>query len=375
MKAEGDIALMFGFEMLQGIRDIRMDCDILRRQEEIQFSNEMNSIVRYYEEAKRVLSDPEFEEYFDESRTDVEGNFRDAFGAMDQKRNEKLQRIRAECDLRIDRFLDSKKSDAMSYADYLVQKDPAKFVTFLFDMSGYSTQLREGLLSCQKFEELSASKSFGDPYELCYGIEVNILVMFIQKFIAEASQLAEEYYGDDEDYNSFASGSGESTVPVVDLTEPTPTTQSTEMTISEIPVTRPSRPTILTSEQVPTTRPYPRPRPPLVDHTTSEPHTQDTNTVAPTRPESVTTPAEVPTTQPRTRPPTTSELHTQDTNTAAPTRPESVTTPAEVPTTRPHTRPPTTQPRTRPPTTQPRTRPPDDTTDDTTPTSSKFLVQ
>ncbi len=257
MKAKGDIALMFGFRLLQDLRDIHMECQIIRDQEQSHYTTEIDTIRRYYQDSRKAFSQPGMEDFLTESRDDVENNLKDTISTLERQRDETMERLETECSFRVKSLLASRKSEALSYAQYLLRHDIADFMRLCIDVGEYANQLEVGVQYCQKLEE--ADKKSASAYEYCYGPEVTILVKFIRQFVTEAIAYAENFFGDDEDYTYSGLGeeateeptsraSSPSQSPATSSsTPPTTVTMTTETTTTSAPVEEETQSTVSTA--------------------------------------------------------------------------------------------------------------------------------
>ena len=217
MRGGGNMALTFGFQLLEDIRNIHIECDIVQRQEELRFSKKMNDLLQYrkrVEQMENEIPKSGFSDLADANQDDIENNFDEAFEDIEIERAKKLRDLQTQCKARIDSLLAGRKREALSYAGYLMQRDPAQFAQLLFDITGYSQQLRNGLAGCigyyRAVGENETDGGMEDPHELCYEAEIDILVEFIREVVEESNKRAQNFYGDDEDYdNSGMTGSGD----------------------------------------------------------------------------------------------------------------------------------------------------------------------
>ena len=251
MRGGGSTALSFGYQLLENLRTIRVECDIVQKREELRFSKKMNNLLQYRKRVEDSLAKSDFSDLADANRDDIENNFDDAFEEIEIERERKLRDLQTQCKARIDSLLASRKREALTYAESLMRRDPAQFAQLLFDVTGYSQQLRNGLAGCigyyRAVGENQTDGGMEDPRELCYEAEINILVEFIREVVEESNKRARDFYGDDEDYDSSGmAGSGdeeEEERPSVPNRPP-----------PEVPLTVPSeRTTATTNEISPTT--------------------------------------------------------------------------------------------------------------------------
>ena len=214
MRGGGSTALSFGFQLLEDIRNIRVECDIVQRQEELRFSKKMNDLLQYRKQVEDLLPKSDFSDLADANRDDIENNFDDKFEEIEIERERKLRDLQTQCKARIDSLLAGRKREALTYAESLMRRDAAQFAQLMFDITGYSQQLKNGLAGCigyyRAVGENETDGGMEDPRELCYEAEINILVEFIREVVEESNKRARNYYGDDEDYdNSGMAGSGD----------------------------------------------------------------------------------------------------------------------------------------------------------------------
>lgn len=202
---------MFGFHLLQQLRDVNLECQIIRDQEATHFTKEMETIQQYYKETRKVFSQPGMEEFVTESEKDIEENLKKTMAALEAERAERMQQLQAECDFRTSSLLASKKTEALSYARYLLQHNLAEFMRLCMDVGEYANQLEYGVQYCQELVGVIPESARGDAYERCYGAEAVLLVTFIRQFVSEAIAYTENF-GDDEDYTYYYSGMGSAEV-------------------------------------------------------------------------------------------------------------------------------------------------------------------
>ena len=292
MQGDEDFTFMFGFHLLESLRNIRMECEIIKSQEEIQFSNEMKDMVRYRKEMESAVPKSEFEDLAEENRASIEKNFDEAFEAIEVDRTRKLQDLQAQCDLRIETLLSDRRREALNYSDYLMRTNAVQFAQLLYAISGYRQQLQNGLAGCMGYYRATGqSRSDGgmeDPHELCYGVEIDLLVVFIQRIVTESTERSRNFFGDDEDYGVDGSAEEEPPLP----RRPAP-----------IPMIDPEQPTRLplpTGVESATTD---------KDVTTDKATTTDAVTETETEAKDETT--DPPTTPPTTEPPEATTVHTR----------------------------------------------------------------
>ena len=219
MNTDDNTAVLFGYELLESIRIIQVECEIQKREEELDFNGELDGAMRSYQASERKIS--RLGGLSNEEKKKVDSLFRRKFGGMNEERTAELALLQRKCDKKLKHLLDSKKMEATGYAEALLKTDPAEFTQLLFDITDYRRQLEAGLNSCLQFYERGFGKlrqqRLGDPADLCYQDAVNVLLDFMHEFVLEISQLPEQFYGDDEDF--VVAGSGES---VRGSGEPTP---------------------------------------------------------------------------------------------------------------------------------------------------------
>ena len=227
MHVDDNAAFLFGYELLENIRTIQVECVIQKREEELDFNGELDGLARSYQAAEKKIS--KFKGISDEEKQRVEKYFRNRFGGMNEERTAELALLQRKCDRELKRLLDSKKMEATGYAEALLKTDPAEFAQLLFDITDYRRQLQAGLDSCLRFFEGELGKLYqqgvGDPADLCYQDAFDVLLQFVHQLVAEISQLPEQIYGDDEDFavpgsGEGVAGSGEPPPRVVDPAKP-----------------------------------------------------------------------------------------------------------------------------------------------------------
>lgn len=196
-QTKGNAALMFGFRLLEDLRNIHLDCNIQKGQEELQFARDMNDAMRYIQDTEALLS-----KYPEENQVEIEESIRKTLEDISTERAERLKQIDLECKRRVDILLESRNLEAISYVEFLLQKDPAMFAQLLFDVTAYSRQLQRGVMDCKVYYE---SINAENPQDLCYEVEIDIVVIFIREFIVEADRLSWNYFQVSGDY--FSSGS------------------------------------------------------------------------------------------------------------------------------------------------------------------------
>ena len=175
-----------------------MRCDIKNRKEELTFSSKMESMMRYYKQAKQTISQPDFEELSRENRKDLETNFRKAFKDFEVHHLRKLSRMQTSCDRNIELFMADKMKEIMEYISTLLQTDPVQFVQLLFDINEYRDQLEEGINSCMEYisskKEQEQFQNAGNIFELCYGTEAIVLIRFIHNITKQSDKMSNEKF-------------------------------------------------------------------------------------------------------------------------------------------------------------------------------------
>ena len=201
-----DLAFGFGFRVLEELRQIQTNCEISRGQEELKFNTDITELMDYFRQTESFVGNKDFEALSKTNRDAIHKNFEDAFITAETARNDKLREIQAGCDEEMDTLLSQKKAVAMYYIRYLITNDPAEFTATMFAVAEYRDQLLTGLSDCQDYytilENTPNNRGIGDPFDLCYGREIDMLVTFISNFIAEAESESRKYFhSDDEDYS------------------------------------------------------------------------------------------------------------------------------------------------------------------------------
>ena len=211
LAANEDVAVMFGLRLFNDIHTRMAQCREDRRKIEAKYSNDSRRVQQYYAEAERVIQKarPLFEELVHENSQDIEANFKKAFRELDKSRDKKLKRLEARCSQAMDSFMDARLHEAVVYAETLIVQDPAAFTKLTFDVSAYATHLRGVLPMCShgnrphpppSQETMDPNSNGGMNFDLCYVREVQQIISFIDHFLAQADELRQRYYGDDEDF-------------------------------------------------------------------------------------------------------------------------------------------------------------------------------
>ena len=269
MESKNNVAVMFGLNMFNEIHTRLVQCREERRLVEVKFNNETRLMLRYYQEAEKVILNPRFEELVNENRRDIEANFENAFRELEKSKDKKLKRLESKCSKALDVFIDGRLQEAVKYAETLIIQDPAAFTKLTFDVSSYATRLRGAAKLCSRQPHSSkphpppqsTGKESVNPdshgemhFDLCYRHEIQQLINFIDHFLARADELAQRYYGDDEDYYNdldldMNEGSG-------DLNDK----EEEEKLPSEKPIKEVEKPT-----KKPETKPHPTHQEPLLE--------------------------------------------------------------------------------------------------------------
>ena len=211
LQANKDVAMMFGLRLFNDIHTRMAQCREERRKIEAKYTNQSKRMHQYYDETERVIlkTRAQFEKLVHENSEDIEVNFEKAFKELERSRDKKLQRLEARCSQAMSSFMDARMKEAVAYADSLMVQDPVSFTRLTFDASTYANQLRGMLPMCSHGNKPHPPPTEGtvDPdshgvmnFDLCYVSEIRQIISFIDHFLAQADELRQRYYGDDEDF-------------------------------------------------------------------------------------------------------------------------------------------------------------------------------
>ena len=211
LQANKDVTVMFGLRLFDDIHTRMAQCRQERSKIEAKYTNQSKRMRQYYDETERVIAKTrtQFEELVHENSEAVEANFEKAFRELERSRDRKLKRLEARCSNIMTSFFEARMKEAVAYANSLMNQDPVAFTRLTFDASAYANQLRAMLPMCSHgnrphpppTEGTANPDSNGDMnFDLCYVSEIRQIISFIDHFLAQADELRQQYYGDDEDF-------------------------------------------------------------------------------------------------------------------------------------------------------------------------------
>lgn len=211
LQANEDVMVMFGLRLFNDIHTRMAQCREERSKIEAKYTNQSKRMRQYYDEAERVITKTraQFEKLVHENSEAVEANFEKAFRELERSRDRKLKRLEARCSNIMTSFFEARMKEAVAYANSLMVQDPVAFTRLTFDASTYANQLRAVLPMCSHGNGLHPPPTEGtvDPdshremnFDLCYVSEIRQIISFIDHFLAQADELRQQYYGDDEDF-------------------------------------------------------------------------------------------------------------------------------------------------------------------------------
>ena len=211
LQVNQDVAMMFGLRLFNDIQTRMEQCRMERNSIDTKYDNKTRRLQLYYDEAERVIrkSRSQFEKLVNENSADIEANFEKAFRELEKSRDKKLKRLETKCASVMKSFLDARLQEAVIYAESLIAQDPVEFTKLTFDVSTYATQLRGVLSGCARANRphLLPPAQPVDPdshgamnFDICYVHEIQKIISFVDHFLAQADELRQRYYGDDEDF-------------------------------------------------------------------------------------------------------------------------------------------------------------------------------
>ena len=211
LQANEDVTVMFGLRLFDDIHTRMAQCRAERSKIEAKYTNQSKRMRQYYDETERVIAKQraQFENLVHENSEAVEANFEKAFRELERSRDRKLKRLETKCSNIMTGFFEVKMKEAVTYVKLLMAQDPVGFTRLTFHVSTYANQLRAMLPMCSHGNRPHPPPTEGtvDPdshgemnFELCYVSEIRQIISFIDHFLAQADELRQQYYGDDEDF-------------------------------------------------------------------------------------------------------------------------------------------------------------------------------
>ena len=228
LAVEENVAVIFGLRLFNGVHDALLLCKENRRKIEVKFANRHKSMQRYFHDTEMAIKRPQFEKLMHENKDDIELNFQNAFRQLRRSRVKELDKHYERCNATLDSLLARQLQEAMRYAESLIVQDPDDYARLAVDASLFGSRLRAALAQCVsdqphgvrrphqsrhsiKNEGVNPDAHGGMHFDLCYVHEIEILVDFIDHFLAKMDELTRHYYTDDEDlyYDDLIAGSGD----------------------------------------------------------------------------------------------------------------------------------------------------------------------
>lgn len=196
-----DMAATFSLELLEGLHQLNLECNVNLSSVDMKYSKRMNDLVKYHHSMEKLVSMPRFSEFSNEDRTDVEANFHRSLKHVEQTRNKELRKVQTRCDSTQQHWLTDKFVSAVTYAKNILRSDRQRYSELIAEMASYKTKMQQHLTTCRHSEH-----SFGLMY--CYVEELETLLDLLDKFLEVMDTFVVVYYGDDEDLSQRGQGSG-----------------------------------------------------------------------------------------------------------------------------------------------------------------------
>ena len=214
MDNENNIVMMFGLELFSEVHNRMEKCREEKRKVEMRFANKSSHLHQYYYDTKAVMEQQEFADLVKENIAALQSNFKKTFKALKRSRERQLEKVESNCSKDLDSIMEKKLHEALSYAESILVSNPPEFASLTVDASVLVTQLRGLLRQCKIIrdhrpkpsvvrpaeEEIDPDSHGNMDFDLCYVHEIEALINFIDHFLAQADELSEKYYRDDEDY-------------------------------------------------------------------------------------------------------------------------------------------------------------------------------
>jgi hypothetical protein len=205
-----DMIATFNLEVLELLHQNSLECHMNLSNVDMKYQKRMMKLIKYHQSMEKVVSAPNFAEFSNEDRPQVEANFHGTLRHMEKMRNTELLKVQTRCNSTRDDWLKGRFLSAVEYAKRILLNDRGQYRALMAEMQAYRARMKQHLTSCQ-----GNRHSFGQLY--CYVEELEILLGLIDNFFAVMENVALMYYGDDEDLND---GSGVDDVATDDdLTE------------------------------------------------------------------------------------------------------------------------------------------------------------
>ena len=197
-------AMMYGFQLLEDIRRIRMGCEERRDELERQFTLELQNWMKYSQQTQRVISRPDFEEqYSSENRQTVEDTITSTYKEIYSSRTRRLNVIEHQCDEVLEKLLQQRKTSLLILIAELTRENMDRLNELANELLSYKTQLNDGLESCierQRIQyESRLSSKLLPPEDYCSGPDIDILTAFLGHMLIVIMEEMTLFFGDDED--------------------------------------------------------------------------------------------------------------------------------------------------------------------------------
>lgn len=262
--------MMYGFQLLEDIRQIRMVCEERRDTLEQNFTVELQNWIVYSRQTQQIMAKPEFEDqYTTENRRTIKDTISNTYKEMFSSRERRLKVVERQCNHKLEYLFQKRERSMLILVANLISKNMNKLNTLVSELLSYSTQLQDGLQRCIQSRQYGSklSSKILSPEEYCSSPDIEILVAFLDRMLNIIME-EQALFFDDEDL-------GMETPCIVSGCDETDDVSNKDISTANFDVQptsgTPSRlPPIATSQELPT-------RPTQIQDDTQQPHSSATS--------------------------------------------------------------------------------------------------
>ena len=243
--------MIFGFQLLEEIRQTRIACEDRRDELEQQFTVELNNWIKYSRQTQQVMAKPDFEnQYTSESRQIIENTIVNTYREIYSSRRRRLSVVEHQCNDALEELLQQRKRSMLALVADLIKHDINQLNALVSELVYYREQLHDGLQRCIESMQhgIKLSSKVLQPEEYCYSPDIEILTAFLNRMLDIIMEEQASFF-DDEDlsFGTPCSVSGCGEIDDISDKEEDPTSIHTlsnlpaSVTSHELP-TRPTSP-------------------------------------------------------------------------------------------------------------------------------------
>ena len=196
-------SMMYGFQLLEKIHQVRMICEEQQDKFERQFTKDLETWTKYSLQTEQMFSRPDYKQYITEDKESIDNNMQSALADMYNARNHHLKKIQLQCDENLENLLKEHELSMIKLIADLMEHNNEILNQLIDELMSYVNQLQDGLQDCvatlTQFYNFHVASKLYEPNDFCYGPDINVLTIFLHRIQAIIWIEQSSFFGDDED--------------------------------------------------------------------------------------------------------------------------------------------------------------------------------